>query len=352
MRPGFRMSVVVVALAAVGAGAWAQSRPGEPDFESIVEDRNEVLKGEMDGMRAGDQKAFTVVTDDNIGALEVGDIYKSSGSFFKVTTIRSKGTDGGTFVVQRIGGEHDPSRKWNRVSGLGPLTIVSRETVLDRFLSGGWLMYPIAFLLLVTIIIALNSVWIYRRGKQCPGRFVEAARLAIGRGDMDEFGRLAMQERGLFATICRAMVAKFHVSTVADIQGRCEAEAMRQISFLRAPLKGLNFIASVAPLLGLLGTVFGMITCFDSLAEEAASAAKSQMMASGIKVALLTTAAGLSVAVPTLLVYFIFSQKLNLVIAYCETLASDFVHELAVVKRRMSAGRPAVEPDDGAEGRP
>jgi len=89
-----------------------------------------------------------------------------------------------------------------------------------------------------------------------------------------------------------------------------------------------------------------MIICFDSLSEDAASAAKAQAMAGGIKVALLTTAAGLSVAAPALLAFFIFNQRLNLTISYCETLAGDFVHELAVVKRKMhlpASGNPSEE---------
>jgi len=325
----------------------------DPDFESLIEDKDEVLKGEMAEASPGDRKKFTVVTDDDISTLEVDDIYKSNSTFFKVTQIGSKGAKGGEFVVERTNGKRDPTRKWSRVSGLGPISIDSRETLLDRFFSGGFLMWPIACLLLVLIIIALNSAWIYRRGKQAPKRFVDAAEHALEAGDIKRFGELAAAEKGLFASVCCAMVSKFDTSTTEDIQIRCQAEAKRQISVLRIPLKGLNFIASIAPLLGLLGTVIGMIICFDSLAEDAASAAKAQAMAAGIKVALLTTAAGLSVAAPALLVFFVFNQRLNMTISYCETLAGDFVHELAVVKRNMHPsqnGRPDGPPGPETSG--
>jgi len=327
----------------------AMAADDDPDFEALIEDKDEVLKGEMAEAPPGDQKEFTVVTDDDISTLELGDIYKSNSTFFKVTQIGSKGTKGGEFVVQRTNGKRDPSRKWSRVSGLGPISIDSRETLLDRFFSGGLLMWPIAFLLLVLIVIAINSAWIYRRGKQAPRRFVEAAERALEEGDIRRFGELAAAEKGLFPSVCCAMASKFDTSTTEDIQIRCQAEAKRQISVLRMPLKGLNFIASLAPLLGLLGTVIGMIICFDSLAEDAASAAKAQAMAAGIKVALLTTAAGLSVAAPALLVFFIFNQKLNMTITYCETLAGDFVHELAVAKRNMHVGRPGGPPGSAAD---
>jgi len=314
------------------------------DIKEIIEDKDQVLKGEMAEAPPGDKKEFTIVTDKDVSTLERDDIYKSNSAFFKVVQIRSKGTDGGQFVLQRIKGQNDPGRKFSRVSGLGPISFDSRETLLDRFLSGGPLMYPIAFLLLVLIVIALNSAWVYRRGKQAPQRFVDAAERALGDGDVRRFGELASAAKGLFPSVCCAMASKFDTSTTEDITVRCQAEAKRQISVLRIPLKGLNFIAAVAPLLGLLGTVIGMIICFDSLSADAASEAKSQAMAGGIKVALLTTAAGLSVAAPALLVFFIFNQRLNMIIAHCETLAGDFVHELAVVKRNGTMAGAAAPP--------
>lgn len=344
----FAIAVALPSALAVGS-AWAQGG-AETDLRSIVDDAGEVLKSEMEGAEKGDEKEFTVVTDDDAGSLETGDVYKSNGSFFKVIRVIRKGADGGEFVVQRTAGKADPSRRWNRISGLGPLSLTGRETLLDRFLSGGTLMYPIAFLLLALIIILLNSLWVYRRGKQCPRRFVANVQDSLTKGDVEGFERLALGQRGLFASICRAMVTNFKTSTDEDIRARCESEAIRQISLLRTPLKALNFIAAVAPLLGLLGTVVGMIACFDSLSDEAASAAKSQAMAAGIKVALLTTAAGLSVAVPALLVYFVFNQKLNLIVAHCEALAGDLVHDLVTLKRAdapvwngAEAGAPAKE---------
>ena len=343
MRP----RALAFALLALMASWAARAGEFEPDFDAILEDKDRVLQTELEAAAEGDLKEFTVVTDDDISALEVGDIYKNNGSFFKVVTIRSKGTGGGKFVVQRIGGRLDPGRKWNRVSGLGPLTIVSRETLLSRFLSGGVLMYPIAFLLLAVIVITLNSLWVYRGRKQCPPRFVEEARKAIAKGDVRSLEAAAARERGLFPNICRAMVADFDSSSVEDIETRCESAAMQQITLLRTPLKGLNFIAAVAPLLGLLGTVIGMIMCFESLAEEAASAGKSQAMAAGIKVALLTTAAGLTVAVPAILVYFIFNQKLNLLAARCEGLATEFLQGLARLKRSGQNNNPQPESKEG-----
>ncbi len=320
---------MMIGLLALG-GAVAQEAP---DFDILIDKEDEVSSEETDEMSGGDLKTFKVTTRDDISALEVGDIYKNNTTYFKVTKSSPSGNKGGTFVVERIGGKQDPMRYYSRVSGLGPVQIAARETLLGRFVSGGPLMYPIAILLLGVIVIAINSGMVYRRQKQYPSAFVSAAESAIGEGNMEMLGSLAESQGGLLPAICRKMVVNFGDSTEEDIRIRCESEAKRQIGFLRMPLRGLTFIAAVAPLLGLLGTVVGMIACFDSLAAEAASASKAQAMAGGIKVALLTTAFGLCVAVPSLFVYFIYNLKLNTIIADCEGYATEFVHNLAKMKR-------------------
>jgi biopolymer transport protein ExbB len=348
---------VLLAGAVVAAAENAPATPVTPEFESIIQDKEEVLKTQMEGTEPGDMRSITVVTDDNVSTLELGDVYKNNACYYKVTEIRSKGTSGGKFVVQRIGGRAAPGRKWNRVSGLGPLTIDSRESVLDKwFFNGGPIMYPIAALLLVTIIVLFNSLFVYRRGAQCPSRFILSARSALEKGDVDAFQRAAAVVKGLLPAVCRAMVSEYRTTTVEDMQTRGETEATRQIGVLRIPLKLLTFAAAVAPLLGLLGTVVGMVMCFDALSEEQASASKSQLLAAGIKVALLTTVAGLTTAIPALLVFFVFNQVLNSVIGQAQGQAMEFLHQLATIKRRAVAaaraklGAPGPHPAEPAEG--
>jgi biopolymer transport protein ExbB len=296
----------------------------------------------MEKEAPGDKRVFSVVTDDDVSLLEVGDIYKSNGSYFKVKDISSKGKSGGRFSAERTAGRFDPSRSWSRVSGLGPLTIVTRETLFSLYMDGGWVMHAISFVLLVCIIITLNSFWVYRRRKQCPPRFVEAGRSALAKGDLAQLEELAIRERGLFPAVCRAMVADFSISTVDDIKTRCESKANEEINLLRLPLRALNLSAVIAPLLGLLGTVIGLVMCFESLQYEAASAAKSQLLAAGVRVALFTTVYGLTVAIPTLAVYFWFSQKVNFIATHCEGLATEFVQQLAALKRAPAEPAPAT----------
>jgi len=320
------MFAVMVSVMVVGAQ--------EPEFDALLDDQDQVADGEMEELTGGDNKIFEVRTDDDLGEMAVGDIYKNNTAFYRVTALKSRGAKGGTFKAQRTAGNQDPMRYWTRVTGLGPSPIVGRETLWDRFRKGGPLMYPIALLLLAVFVVGINSGMVYRASKQCPESFVDQAEAALSKEDIESFERLSGDQPGLLAAICRRMVHHFGDSTEEDIRIRCESEARKQIGFLRMPLRGLTFIAAVAPLLGLLGTVVGMIACFDSLASDAASAGKAQAMASGIKIALLTTAFGLCVAVPALFVFFVYNLKLNTLIADCEGTAAEFVHKIARIKRK------------------
>jgi biopolymer transport protein ExbB len=329
-------SLLIAFVAGLPSPAGAEE--ASTDMKNILEDKNEALRAEMSAVQAGDLKTFKVITDEDITTLEPGDIYKNNTSFFKVTVVGKKTRAGGSFTVQRTGGSLPPSRSWNRVSGLGPLTIASRETMMDRYLEGGFIMHPITLCLFGVLVISCSNVWLLRRKRQCPPEFVTQAREALARGDLDGFQKLADRSRGILAAICRTMAANIDLSTEEDIKARCESEGRRQINGLRLSLRALNFITAMAPLLGLLGTVQGMVMCFDSVATESASASKAVLMAQGIKIALYTTVYGLGVAMPSLLAYFVSSQALSNVSAECETRVVEFTHRISFIKRAREGG--------------
>jgi len=300
----------------------------ELDLSTIGEGEDDALTTQMGETQGGDLKVFTVVSDDALGTLEVGDIYKNNSSFFKVTKVSSKGKKGGKFRVQRTSGSNDPTRTWTRVSGLGPITVSSRETLWTLYLAGGGIMHPIAFCMVVVIVIGINGFFVFRRSIHCPPRFMEEASARLHQGDLAGFRGLCAGERGLLGHICRAMVddsAGADVMTVEDMHARCEMQANKQINHLKIPLKTLNVIAAVTPMLGLLGTVMGMVKCFESIAFESASASKALALAAGIRVALFTTVAGLFVAIPALLIMFLFNQKLSGMTSDCEIMSNTFV---------------------------
>ncbi|HEY0981361.1 MotA/TolQ/ExbB proton channel family protein, partial [Schlesneria sp.] len=98
----------------------------------------------------------------------------------------------------------------------------------------------------------------------------------------------------------------------------------RQVSQLRKHIRILNGAATIAPLLGLLGTVVGMIDSFNRISQSAAMG-KSEALASGIGLSLLTTAAGLGIAIPSLIMYMYFTGRVDSLVIEMDGLAQDLV---------------------------
>ena len=113
------------------------------------------------------------------------------------------------------------------------------------------------------------------------------------------------------ADVFRAGVAKWGKPAV-EVEQAVLDEGERTSNRLRKYLRLINGVATVCPLLGLLGTVFGMIHAFDSIAvTSGASVDQASLTATGISQALITTAAGLSVAIPALITYLFFSSRVD-----------------------------------------
>jgi hypothetical protein len=110
-------------------------------------------------------------------------------------------------AVQRILGQSDPQRRWVRLSGSGPVRLSSVLSLLDLYIQGGPFLHPIAVLFAIMVILAVNGLFIYRRGRICPDDFAAAAEQALVRKDLAGFEALAKKTKGLLPVMCRAMMA-------------------------------------------------------------------------------------------------------------------------------------------------
>ncbi len=94
---------------------------------------------------------------------------------------------------------------------------------------------------------------------------------------------------------------------------------------LRKNLRSLAVIASITPLLGLLGTIFGMIAAFQTVATSGEALGRTEVLAKGIYQAMITTAAGLMVAIPVLIAYHFFTAKIDHLVRDLDVMTVDFV---------------------------
>ena len=174
--------------------------------------------------------------------------------------------------------------------------------------SGGWLMVPILLCSVVAVAIGIERAWTLRRSsvlpQELPGRVL--ARLSNG-----GFDRSGLDELAAGSPLGRVFAAGVvNAERGRELMRKAMQEAVDQANHdLQRYLTSLGIIASVTPLLGLLGTVVGMIEVFTALMLEGSGNAKA--LAGGIAEALITTAAGLSVAIPALMSHRYFLRRVD-----------------------------------------
>jgi biopolymer transport protein ExbB len=193
--------------------------------------------------------------------------------------------------------------------------------LVEFFKKGGIFMYPILLCSVVALSLFLYKLWSMRAKNILPepylvdlyglinqGRLAEAA--AISRRDGSSISRIAI------AALTNNSRSKEELREEVEEAGRKEAQELGRY------IEGLGAISNVSTLLGLLGTISGMIKIFDVIARE--PIVNQQTLAGGISEALYTTAFGLCVAIPTYLGYKYYSEKLD-----------EFVTNLELESRRI-----------------
>lgn len=212
---------------------------------------------------------------------------------------------------------------------------------------------PLLLAFIGTSVIALwftiERLVVLRRGRVIPRPFVERFLQNLEQGNLEPEQALALcEENGSsIAQIFSHGIRKWGKSSVEVEQAIIDG-GERQVSQLRSHLRVLNAVAQIAPLLGLLGTVIGMIQCFNEVAGSQAMG-KADQLAGGIGIALLATAAGLVVAIPSLTMYMYLAGRVDALVMDMDLLGQDIVHlvsaeALADSAQSVTKGRPRRAP--------
>lgn len=191
--------------------------------------------------------------------------------------------------------------------------------------NGGPLMIPIAICSLVLMAFVFERFISLRHGRIIPKPFVKRFLQQTREGTLsrDEALVLCQQNGSPVAEVFAAAVRKWGRPAVEVEQAIIDA-GERVTNGLRRYLRVINGVATVSPLLGLLGTVVGMIRAFNAIATSDALG-RPELLATGISEALLTTAAGLSVAIPALIFYLFFVSRVDRLIIDIDTLGQELV---------------------------
>jgi biopolymer transport protein ExbB len=203
-------------------------------------------------------------------------------------------------------------------------TIPTRN-LLEVVRDGGVLMIPIGASSFVFCVFLFERCISLRRGRVVPAPFVRRFLQQLKDGQLDRVTALALCEenRSPVAEVFAAAVKKWGRPAV-EVEQAVIDEGERVANGLRRHLRLFNGISTVTPLLGLLGTVLGMISAFNAIAAADAMG-RPGLLASGISIALITTAAGLTVAIPALIAYLWFVGRVDRLIIEIDALAQQAV---------------------------
>ena len=185
---------------------------------------------------------------------------------------------------------------------------------------GGITMYPIILLSVIALAVFLERIISLRKEKYVPKAFYEQLVSLLKKRNINEAVEVCKANKSALARISETIITNTDLPLsrlleVAEESGRSE------VSKLDKFLPSLQTIVAIAPLLGLLGTVLGMIKIFDVIAVQGTGSAEA--LSSGIAEALLTTAAGLVVAIPAQIFYFIAKARADAIGAALEKASSE-----------------------------
>lgn len=177
--------------------------------------------------------------------------------------------------------------------------------IIELISKGGWLMAPILACSVIGLAFFLERLWNLQRTKILPARFLDVVSRLLQEGRFEDAEALCNENDSPVAVVLGAGI-RYAGRERGLIKEVMEEAGRQEVFYLERFTNALGSIATIAPLLGLLGTVIGMIRMFQNVvnsAEASQAMVDIGLLATGIWQALTTTAAGLTVAIPVYLAY-------------------------------------------------
>ena len=180
-------------------------------------------------------------------------------------------------------------------------------TMIER---GGLIIYPLLLCSILALGIILDRFFLgLKREKIAPLAFIDRALELVANKKLESAEELCRTNDSSASRLAKALLTDINEkSTRESLEATLTAQGKKESALLNKNNNALGTIAAVSPLLGLLGTVFGMISTFDAIASES-GLGNAEKLAGGISEALITTAVGLSIAIPALVMHRYFKEK-------------------------------------------
>lgn len=228
-----------------------------------------------------------------------------------------------------------------QAGGGGPI-----NALVERFNEGGEWMWPVLICLIVGLAISFERIISLNRADINTQSFLNRVKQALDEGGIPAAEEECANTRGPVASVFQAGLLRADEGIDA-VEEAVVSYGSIEMSFLERGLVWLSLFISVAPMLGFLGTVIGMIRAFDAI--ETAGDISPRLVAGGIKIALLTTAFGLIVAVILQFFYNYAVSKIDRLVAEMEDASIELVDALVALERGESPTSEKTIPESIGE---
>lgn len=220
-----------------------------------------------------------------------------------------------------------------------------RRTLRDWYELGGWIMHLIVGCSVIGLALVFERLIALRRNSVIPSKFLKQIRDHWHRREIPEVLALCASSDTSIARVLRAGLLHFGEG-LARVEDAVDAAGAHEATLLRRNLSLLGSVANIATMLGLLGTVLGMIQSFDLIAQTGTGDAR--VVAGGIFQALVTTAAGLSVGIFAIALHSWLRRRVEVLVIDLEEISVGLLEDLA--REPASAdeplGRPGLAPQE------
>lgn len=194
-------------------------------------------------------------------------------------------------------------------------------------------MLPLVFLSVITLALILVCFFTLRLRSVVTNRYMDTAEVFLKKEDLPGLLALSHRHREALASIMSRTLdfsLRHHEATFDEIRDIAQTEGTRVATLLQQRITWLSDIATIAPMLGLLGTVFGMIRSFNVMANDVA-ATRPMLLAGGVAQALVATAAGLVIGIAAMGAYALFKSRVQSMISDLEAATEQL---LAMLPRK------------------
>lgn len=204
------------------------------------------------------------------------------------------------------------------------------KSLINAIRGAGPMVFPILACSVLLVMFVLERSIALRRRRVIPKHFTKLFLEELEDGQLKPLEALELCEenKSPISQVFAAAVKKWNKPSV-EVEQAVIDSGERVANGLRRYLRLFNGIATIAPLLGLLGTVLGMIEAFGEIASSSAAMGRPEVLAKGISQALLTTAGGLSVAIPAFIAYMYFTSRVDRLIIEIDELGQKVVGAIA-----------------------